>query len=74
MNLNIQAFTRRITLLTIAWLLATVTTLGQGPGGNDDLGNEPDAPIDGGISLLLAAGTVYGIKKIRRQKPDIKEN
>lgn len=28
-------------------------------GGADD----PDAPIDGGVSLLLAAGIGYGIKK-----------
>ncbi len=32
-------------------------------------GNDPDVPLDGGISLLLAAGAVYGIKKIRQLKP-----
>lgn len=32
---------------------------GPNPGGN------PDVPIDGGISLLVAAGAAYGIKKAR---------
>ena len=27
--------------------------------------DDPDAPIDGGVSLLLAAGIGYGIKKAR---------
>ena len=34
-------------------------------------GGPPKTPIDGGLSLLLAAGGVYGVKKIRdarRQK------
>ena len=28
----------------------------------------PDAPIDGGVSLLLAAGAAYGVKKYREGK------
>lgn len=32
--------------------------LAQGPGG------PPATPIDGGLSLLLAAGGVYGLKKL----------
>ena len=28
-------------------------------------GAPPATPIDGGLSLLLAAGGIYGIKKIR---------
>lgn len=30
-----------------------------------DPGDNPDAPIDGGVSLLLAAGVGYGVKKYR---------
>ena len=26
---------------------------------------DPDAPIDGGLSLLVAAGIGYGVKKVR---------
>lgn len=32
---------------------------GPNPGGN------PDVPIDGGISLLVAAGAAYGLKKAK---------
>ena len=28
----------------------------------------PGAPVDGGLSLLLAAGAGYGIKKIREKR------
>lgn len=30
-----------------------------------DPGDDPDAPIDGGVSLLVAAGVGYGIKKVK---------
>ena len=30
-----------------------------------DPGPGPDAPIDGGLSILLAAGAAYGVKKYR---------
>lgn len=30
-----------------------------------DPGDNPDAPIDGGLGILLAAGTAYGVKKYR---------
>ncbi len=37
----------------------------QGPdSGAPDPGGDP-APLDGGISLLLAAGAAYGVKKYR---------
>lgn len=27
-----------------------------------------DVPVDGGLSLLLAAGAVYGVRRVRRKK------
>ncbi len=33
-----------------------------GPGGDND------APIDGGLSLLIAGGVGYGVKKIREKR------
>jgi hypothetical protein len=39
-----------------------------------DPGEDPDAPIDGGVSLLLAAGVGYGIKKARDQRKKAKSN
>jgi hypothetical protein len=29
-----------------------------------DPGGDPDIPIDGGVSILLAAGALFGMKKI----------
>ncbi len=31
-------------------------------------GGEVDAPIDGGLSLLIAGGVGYGVKKIREKR------
>jgi hypothetical protein len=39
----------------------------------DPLGG-PDAPIDGGLSILLAAGTAYGVKKYREHKKKSNED
>lgn len=33
-----------------------------------DPGDDPDLPIDGGVSLLVAAGVGYGIKKYRDER------
>jgi hypothetical protein len=33
-----------------------------------DPGNDPNVPVDGGISALLAAGAIYGIKKIKENR------
>ncbi len=37
---------------------------GGGPGGHPDCWPPPCVPIDGGISLLIAAGAIYGGKKL----------
>lgn len=50
-------------LPVVVMLLVTMVlpffAMAQDPGGG------PDAPIDGGVSLLLAAGVGYGVKKYR---------
>lgn len=41
-----------------------------------DPGGGPDAPIDGGLSLLVAAGVGYGVKKYRdsrKKNEEVKE-
>ena len=46
-------------------------SFGQGPsdpGFPSDPGGDPDAPIDGGVGLLLVAGVLYGIKKVREER------
>jgi hypothetical protein len=54
---------KKITFIVLVLLTVPVlhALAGSGPGG---LGGEA-APIDGGISLLVAAGVGYGVKKAR---------
>lgn len=44
-------------ILSTTFLTITLPVLAQGA--------PPATPIDGGLSLLLAAGGVYGIKKLK---------
>jgi hypothetical protein len=44
---------------------------GQDPPGP---GGDPGVPIDGGLSLLLAAGVGYGVKKIRDHRKKQRED
>lgn len=45
---------------------------GSGPDGFDD---EPvDAPIDGGVSILVMAGIAYGYKKIQQKNSKLIKN
>lgn len=56
----------RAFFVLLLWLIPSILTA-QDPGGG------PDVPIDGGLSLLLAAGSAYGIKKYRRYKESSKK-
>jgi len=57
------------TLLVIAVLLMPALLHAQGPDGTP---GDPDAaaPIDGGLSLLIAGGVGYGIKKMKGKRGD----
>ena len=58
--INISAFKK---LLLVSVLLLTVC-IGQAQDNPDDPSpTDPAVPVDGGISLLLGAGTVFGLKK-----------
>ena len=65
--------------LTAAFLFAlSVLSYANPPGGGGTPldpggGGDPDAgvPIDGGITLLLAAGAAYGARKIYKQKNSV---
>jgi len=50
--------------LMLVLLSVTSIVCYAGPGGFRD----PDTPIDGGISLLVAAGVGIGIKKVREMR------
>lgn len=47
--------------------------IGEGDGG-EGTGNPDEVPIDGGISLLVAAGVAYGAKKIYDAKKKKEED
>ncbi len=55
-----------VVLLTITNLLhAQIGDPSSGGTGNGDV---DDAPIDGGLSLLVAAGVGYGVKQIKQRR------
>lgn len=54
-------------LFMIICIALPAIAMAQGP---DD---PEDTPIDGGLSLLIAAGSAYGIKKYRNYKASVKE-
>ena len=45
-------------------MMVPMLTYAQGPP------DPSDTPIDGGLSLLLAAGVGYGVKKYRNRKKE----
>ena len=76
-NMLIYSFKKLFFLSLIAGM--PLLGMSQDPNGVPDPGNggsNPDAgsvPIDGGLSLLMAAGVGYGVKKIRAQRKKNKE-
>ncbi len=59
-------------ILLLAFLLVSLPTVVNAYGDPDDSGSwdeDPEGvPIDGGISILLAAGAGYGVKKVYELK------
>ncbi|MBC7846374.1 MAG: hypothetical protein H7Y10_07770 [Flavobacterium sp.] len=53
-------------LASIFMLLLSTPALAQADPGDDP--DVPAAPIDGGITLLIAAGVLYGAKKVNDRK------
>lgn len=52
-----------------------LSLVGISDNGPPPLGPSPEGiPIDGGISLLLAAGAAYGVKKVRENRKAKKES
>ena len=59
---------KKISTIQILALLAVLflpTLLHAQPGFGDDV---EDVPIDGGLSLLVAAGVGYGAKKLKERR------
>jgi hypothetical protein len=55
-------------IMPVPALIFPFFAMAQDPGGG------PDAPIDGGLSVLLAAGVGYGIKKYRAHRKARNQN
>lgn len=54
---------------------STTTLIAQPPNPGGGQGDPPGVPIDGGLSLLLAAGVAYGGKKVYdMNKKDSEDN
>ena len=64
MKLNISTIqVASLVLLVIFFMLPAITH--AQPGFGDDV---DDVPLDGGLSLLVAAGVGYGAKKMKQRK------
>ena len=64
MKLNISTIqVASLVLLVIFFMLPAITH--AQPGFGDDV---DDVPLDGGLSLLVAAGVGYGVKKMKQRK------
>lgn len=61
--MKLKPSTISIIVLLVFFLLPTLTH--AQPGFGDDV---DDVPLDGGLSLLIAAGVGYGAKKIKSRK------
>ena len=69
-NLN-NTFFKTLKTFVVILTLACTASLSAQPGFDDDVDDDGvAAPIDGGISLLIAAGAIYGIKRLRDNKND----
>jgi hypothetical protein len=62
-NINTQQL-QKVVGLFILLLILTNIAHAQPP----DPGGEVNAPIDGGLSLLIAGGIGYGVKRMRKEK------
>lgn len=57
----------RTLLLAMLMLCFSLPDMAQGETPPDDPGNDPALPVDGGLSLLLAAGAALGGHKLYRK-------
>jgi hypothetical protein len=58
----------QVVLVLIVMLLPALSHAQMFPPGFGGDDNVDDVPVDGGLSLLIAAGAGYGARKLRKQK------
>ncbi len=57
------------TIAILAFIASISFAANAQPGSTGGFDDEPvDAPIDGGLSFLAAAGLIYGLKKIKNKQ------
>ena len=70
-NININQVMKFVCLFIILIMITSVAAHAQisdpGSGGSGGSTDPDGAPIDGGLSLLIAAGVGYGMKKIKHK-------
>ncbi len=60
-----------LTLFSCFFGVALANPPGGGDGSGSGSGSEPDnpdVPVDGGVSFLVVAGAVYGVSRLKRKK------
>jgi hypothetical protein len=56
-----------ILVLAIMFSPILINSLHAQPGFSDDV---DDVPLDGGLSLLIAAGAGYGARRLKKKQPN----
>ncbi len=64
--MKLKHFLLSVLLLACMWVVAQPGNPGRDP--------DTEIPIDGGVSLLVAAGVAYGAKKAYDKRKKSKEN
>lgn len=62
----------KVMMIVCAILIPAILMAQPGGGFDDDVLDNP-VPFDGGVSLLVAAGIGYGIKKVRDSRKQQRE-
>lgn len=55
-------------LICILMIFCSLQAMSQAGDPADGDGVTGDVPVDGGLSLLLAAGAAYGARRVRRRR------
>ena len=66
MKLNIKSILNIKTVILLIVLFSPILLKAEPL----DPGSDPDVPIDGGLSVLFAAGVGYGIRELRKKKAE----
>jgi hypothetical protein len=63
-SINLSQLSKVLFLLVVLLSVTGIAIYARGPSSPGD----PDTPIDGGISLLVAMGVGIGVKKVREMR------